>query len=267
MYWVNGFPQQAIDLSDRSFQYGDGCFTTMLTVQGAIEHFGYHKQRVDECLDALGIERPNWPQIEVWLKEASIKVGIAGLKLHISRGEGGRGYSSTQVSSSNVTISSFTYPAHYHQIRANGLKLGSCKQRLGLSPMLAGHKHNNRLEQVLLKAEMDQAGELDGLAFDINGHIIETTMANLFWVKDGELFTPDLSLSGVAGVMRRLVLDVTKLEHIPVHIGNFTVEAIEQADEVFISNSILGIAPIVSIPTKQYAVGPLTKSLQGKLNS
>jgi len=267
MYWVNGVLQQTIGLSDRSFQYGDGCFTTMLTVEGMIEHFPLHKERVDACLSALSISPVDWELVTSWLEQAVLKQGKAGVKLHVSRGEGGRGYSGQSVVSPNITISTFTYPEHYHQITRDGISLGVCQQRLGLSPLLAGHKHNNRLEQILLKAELDSQGLLDGVALDIEGNVVETTMANLFWVVDGELFTPDLSLSGVSGVMRKVVLGYALENKLTVNIGRYPLAHLENADEVFICNSILGVAPVIKLRQQTFEIGSLTKSLQGTLNS
>lgn len=267
MYWVNGELQHTTSLSDRSFQYGDGCFTTMLTVDGVIEHFPLHKERVDACLSALSIAPIDWSLVTSWLEEAVVQQGKAGVKLHVSRGEGGRGYSPTSVSSPNVTISVFTYPEHYHQITRDGIELGLCQKRLGLSPLLAGHKHNNRLEQIILKSELDSQGLLDGVALDIEGSIVETTMANLFWVIDGELFTPDLSLSGVSGVMRKAVLGYASENKLTVNVGRYPLEHLENADEAFICNSILGIAPVIKLRQQKFEIGTITKSLQGTLNS
>lgn len=60
MFWVDGESQQTIDILDRSFQYGDGCFTTMLVSNGEIQHFHDHQHRVDECLKALRISALDW---------------------------------------------------------------------------------------------------------------------------------------------------------------------------------------------------------------
>ena len=166
MYWVNGQATDMISLRDRSFQYGDGCFTTMLVKDYQVQHWDKHKERMQSCLELLGITPPNWQQVESWLRKAIIADDKSGLKLHISRGEGGRGYSPNQVMSPSITINAFDYPVHYERWLIEGIRLGICTLRLGLNPLLAGHKHNNRLEQVLLKAEMDQEGFLDGIVLD-----------------------------------------------------------------------------------------------------
>lgn len=267
MYWVNGEPQQSISLSDRSFQYGDGCFTTMLTVKGEIAHWQYHKERMQACLDVLRIAQPDWQQVELWLKAAMLDSLKAGLKLHISRGEGGRGYSPTQVGTPNVTISDFAFPSHYESWREEGIALGIAEPRLGHAPLLAGHKHNNRLEQILVKADLEQQSVVDGIALDLDGNIIETSMANLFWLNDGVLYTPGLDKAGVAGVMRRLVLEWAEKESIAVEIGHYQLNSLNGAQELFITNSILGVAPINQVGDRTYPIGKITRRFQEILNS
>ncbi|EEX92787.1 4-amino-4-deoxychorismate lyase [Vibrio orientalis CIP 102891 = ATCC 33934] len=267
MFWLNGKPADSVSLSDRSFQYGDGCFTTMLTRGGCIQHWSRHIERMNACLDLLTIPRPDWHQVENWLQQAVKSDVKAGVKLHISRGEGGRGYSPTQVASPNVTISDFIYPPHYEQWVSRGLELGICRTRLGHNPLLAGHKHNNRLEQVLAKAELDKGGFADGIVLDICDNVVETTMANLFWVKDSSLFTPDLRNAGVNGVMRRVVLEQLGDLSLKASIGDFKLEDVLSADEVFVSNSVLGVAPITRIGSTSFDIGKITKRIQEMIDS
>jgi len=272
MFWVDGKSQQTVGISDRSFQYGDGCFTTMLVLNGKIVNFNDHQHRVDDCLKALKIHPLNWLEITAWLSNAIQSKSTQnetkfGLKLHVSRGAGGRGYSPLNVSKPMVTISTFDYPSHYHNWHHDGVQLGLCQQALGLNPLLAGHKHNNRLEQILMKDEMDQAQEVDGVVLDISGNVIETTMANLFWLSKGTLYTPQLTQSGVAGVMRKQVLMTLNSTEQFVNIGDYRLEQLFKADEVFMTNSILGIAPVSRIQNTYFNIGPVTRSLQGQLNS
>ncbi|USD33394.1 MULTISPECIES: aminodeoxychorismate lyase [Vibrio] len=266
MYWVNGQAAEMIALADRSFQYGDGCFTTMLVVDGDIEHWGKHKERMQSCLEVLDIQPPDWQDVETWLRSARINAPKSGLKLHISRGVGGRGYSPTQVTLPNVTISAFHYPVHYEKWLTDGICLGVCQKRLGLNPLLAGHKHNNRLEQILLKAEMDNAGWADGIALDVNDRVIETTMANVFWVKQGIIHTPDLTNAGVSGVMRRVVIETLLRDGVQAQSGDYTLDQLCSADEVFVCNSILGVAPVKSVGTQAYSIGTITKKIQEMVN-
>lgn len=271
MFWVNGLPQTHISLGDRSFQYGDGCFTTIKTKKGELEHWQAHVERMEACLKTLHIPFPDWSQVFDWAMKAVLNDELAGIKIHISRGTGGRGYSPSGIEGPVVTISNFAFPSHYSSWQENGVPLGVCRTRLGIQPLLAGHKHNNRIEQVLAKAEIEGTEFTDAVTLNVQNHVIETTMANLFWVKDKKVYTPDLSLSGVAGVMRRKVLEFLQTNGYPVQVATFELSDLLNADEVLMCNSLLGVAPVSGISTPDnkidFPIGKLTRRLQGNLNS
>ncbi|MCG3722896.1 aminodeoxychorismate lyase [Vibrio cincinnatiensis] len=262
MYWHNGQVVDSVSIADRSFQYGDGCFTTILTKYGHIQHWHYHRERMEACLEHLGIIPPDWKPIYDALKDIIAQDDKAGVKLHVSRGCGGRGYSPTQHLQANVTLHPFEYPEHYRQWRISGLSLGVCTQKLGINPLLAGHKHNNRLEQILLKGEMDRVGYPDGVCLDLHDCVVETTMANLFWVKGNTLYTPNLQNAGVEGVARRIILQSASTLGLTVNVGNFPLELLYQADEVFISNALLEVAPIINIASQSYTIGTYARFFQ-----
>ncbi|MCG3729830.1 aminodeoxychorismate lyase [Vibrio cincinnatiensis] len=262
MYWHNGKVVDSVSVADRSFQYGDGCFTTMLTKCGRIQHWDYHRERMEACLERLGIMMPDWQRVNDTLANVITLDEKAGIKLHVSRVGNGRGYSPDQQRPANITIHPFDYPEYYSQWRKVGLTLGVCSQRMGRNPLLAGHKHNNRLEQVLLKGEMDRAGYPDGVCLDLDGFIVETTMANLFWIKGDELYTPNLCHAGVSGVARRIILQSAASLGLTVQLGHFPVEDLYQADEVFISNALLEVAPVTSITSHHYTIGTYVRAFQ-----
>jgi 4-amino-4-deoxychorismate lyase len=262
MFLVNGEWSSVISIADRSFQYGDGCFTTMLSQKGRIVHWFEHMDRMNTCLDVLHIPRPNWEQVKNWLDRANSSEDKAGLKLLITRGEGGRGYSPSRVGKPNIIISRFEFPSHYQNWAQDGIELGVCQTPLSHNPLLAGHKHNNRLEQVLLKLEIERQSKVDGVVFDIDGHVIETTMANIFWLTDNALYTPLLDRAGVSGVFRRKVLEWASKENIIVHTDRYKFDTLLCADEIFICNSILGVAPVHTIASNSYKIGDVVRHIQ-----
>ncbi|GAM61433.1 aminodeoxychorismate lyase [Vibrio ishigakensis] len=102
---------------------------------------------------------------------------------------------------------------------------------------------------------------------DINNHIVETTMANLFWVKGNTLYTPSIEKAGVAGIARRLVMIDAQNMGLKVIIGEFELDHLLSADQVFITNAILGIAPVTKITHKSFPIGIITRDLQERINS
>ncbi|GAM73331.1 aminodeoxychorismate lyase [Vibrio ishigakensis] len=156
MIWINGVISDQIDATDRSFNYGDGGFTTIRTIDGKPEHWSLHVERMQDCLTLLQIPQPNWKVVREWVETAAKSEGLGGVKLLVSRGSGGRGYSPQGIDKPTIVISNFDYPSHYSFWQLEGIELGIAEHKLGINPLLAGRKHNNRLEQVLMKADMEQ---------------------------------------------------------------------------------------------------------------
>ena len=186
----------------------------------------------------------------------------AVLKLILTRGPGQRGYAipdKTLVSRILILSDVPDYPSDYP---TNGIKVFTCQTPLSINPALAGIKHLNRLEQVLARNEWQGNAYQEGLCLDTNQHLIEGTMSNLFWVKDGVLYTPDLSGSGVAGVMREVVMQLAMENNISIKMGLWPVAELLGAEEIFMTNSLIGIWPVSYILDKTFDVGPVTQQLQ-----
>ena len=91
-------------------------------------------------------------------------------------------------------------------------------------------------------------------------------MSNVFAIKENMIFTPELSLCGVTGVMRKTVIQIAKKLGLPVYEKTFTKSELEQADELFLTNSLFGIWPVsVMAKTRFTKVGDITKQLQDEL--
>ncbi|SMY35816.1 Aminodeoxychorismate lyase [Photobacterium malacitanum] len=268
MALVNGYEQQALAITDRATQYGDGCFTTMLVEQQCVQLWSLHLARLALSLQRLAIAAPNWQQIHSQVAALALKYpDKGGIKILISRGSGGRGYNPFGCDDTQVVITDFEWPLHYQQWQQQGITLGVCQQRMGNSPMLAGMKHLNRLEQVLLKQEVETAGWVDAIALDGDDRVIETTVANLFWRHGNTVYTPALQRAGVAGVMRQQILNMLDELNYDYQVGDFGINAVLAADEVFITNSLMALVPVNQIQTTQYCQRTMFKTLWKRLHS
>jgi 4-amino-4-deoxychorismate lyase len=97
---------------------------------------------------------------------------------------------------------------------------------------------------------------------DMNEHVIEGTMTNLFYVKNETLYTSSLMLAGVAGIIRGIIMAMASEHGISSIEHTFTKDELLSADEVFVCNSIVGIWPIKQIATTCFPVGVITRQLQ-----
>ena len=142
-----------------------------------------------------------------------------------------------------------------------------CETRLSRQPVLSGIKHMNRLEQILARNEWTDSSISEGLMLSDQGNVIEGTMSNLFMVKNGTVITPTLNECGVAGVMRETVLTFLDEETIPYETSVVSQSMLAIADEVFLTNSVIGLWPVKKIGGTVYSVGPVSKVMQKKVNN
>ncbi|XQW86639.1 aminodeoxychorismate lyase [Thalassotalea piscium] len=237
---VNGVQTNQVSISDRGFAYGDGFFTTAKISQGIIEFQQAHLERLIKASETLSIAPINFQQLNRDITALASAYSLAVLKIVITAGEGGRGYARSPLLAPTIVLSVFEFPAHYSRLQKEGINLGIAQTQLGLNPLLAGIKHLNRLEQVVVRAELGRSGFDDLVVCDLNNHIIETSSANLFWKIGNNWFTSTLAQAGVNGVIRqqllRLFPDIVAIDA-PVSVLN-------EASAMCVCNSIMGIVPV-----------------------
>lgn len=263
MVLVNGICKEQIEISDRGFQYGDGLFETIAVDNGQPVFFDRHLDRLKTGCRRLYIPFPGSELLAMEVKELSKYSSKAVLKLILTRGSGGRGYRQPDVIQTTRVISLYPFPDYPENYKVQGISARFCETRLGLNPALAGIKHLNRLEQILARAEWTDASVQEGIMLDMNGHVIEGTMTNLFYIKNNTLHTSSLNQSGIAGIMRSIILKVSSDHGLAVIEHSFTKDELLLADEMFVCNSIIGIWPIKKIANSYFAVGMITKQIQG----
>ena len=246
---INGQQQTDIAITERGLAYGDGLFTTAKIEQGTVVLLEMHIQRLTLGCKKLGINTPCMKTLMAELMSVAIDFPLAVLKIMITAGSGGRGYSRIGLTSdaTNVIIIVSDFPEGYNELAMKGIILGDSNQQIGITPMLAGIKHLNRLEQVLLKTELDTRDEDDLLVTNCQGHVVEATSSNVFYWLEGSLCTPEISVSGVNGIIRQVLL----AKYAEISIRKTHLEDLKQVEAMFICNSLMGIIPVKSYNNRQ----------------
>jgi 4-amino-4-deoxychorismate lyase len=262
MILINGEEIDTVSANDRGFQYGDGLFETLEVINGQPVFLEQHLLRLSAGCSRLNIPSPDTKQLTDECGFVCQQAKQAVLKIIITRGSGGRGYRQPETLQPTRVISLHPCPEHVSNFAEQGIKARFCDTRLGLNPALAGIKHLNRLEQVMARAEWDDPLAQEGIMLDINNHVIEGTMSNLFYVKDGMIYTASLALSGVAGVMRGIIKSLATKHNLALIERDYSKEALLAADEAFVCNSIIGIWPIKQIENCRFTIGNVTRQLQ-----
>ena len=263
---VNGHSLSQVSILDRGFQFGDGLFETIRISSGLPQYWQQHINRLFSGCDRLGIPGPdkNLLQSEAMALCENIEEGV--LKIIVTRGSGGRGYTLPAEINATRVLACFPLPDYPAEYWNDGVALKICETRLGMNPSLAGIKHLNRLEQILARAELNDANYQEGLMLDTENNVIEGTMTNLFCVRDGELLTPDLSRCGVKGIIRDQVIKAAKEMGIDMHETTITLQALYNSDEIFICNSVIHIWPVRQLDAHEFMIGPITQRVTQQLN-
>ncbi|MCU7818128.1 MAG: aminodeoxychorismate lyase [gamma proteobacterium symbiont of Lucinoma myriamae] len=267
---ING----VIDVNDRGLAYGDGIFETIAYVNGALHNWDLHWQRLCTGAERLSLSIPDET---FFLNSINLKLlqnndlgsenldsGNLGsdkldsqhrvIKIIITRGKGGRGYQFPQQAQTSMIISIHQWPERLIDDYKKGIRVKVCQTCLAQQPALAGIKHLNRLEQVLARNEFDGKDYHDGIMLacsdessQFRARVIEATSSNLFFVKNGQLFTPKIDTCGVQGTIRQEIFQLAKKMSISIEQDHYTLSELSDASDVFFSNSIFGIVPMASI--------------------
>jgi len=265
MILVNGVRRAHVEISDRGFQYGDGLFETIAVTSGQPVFLERHLDRLNAGCHRLYIPFPGAELLTFEAQKLCQNSRKAVLKLILTRGSGGRGYRQPEVIQATRVLSLYPFPDYPDIYKEQGIIARFCDTRLGLNPVLAGIKHLNRLEQILARAEWSDPDIQEGIMLDMDGHVIEGTMTNLFYIKDDVLYTPSLTLAGVAGIIRDIIIKISTGQGMSVIEHTCTKDEFLTADELFVCNSIIGIWPIKQIATTCFSAGKRTRQIQAWL--
>lgn len=228
---------------DRASQYGDGLFTTTVVKSGEITLWEFHRQRLLSDSQRLMINIDcDQLQDDAFKQAQALANGV--LKIHLSAGFGGRGYQRDETALARVTFSRHHIPSHYESWRTSGIEVDVSPVKLGLQPLLAGIKHLNRLEQVLVKQHMNFD---DALVTSIDGFVIEASASNVFWYKNGTWYTPAIEQCGVEGVFRNYLIATLRAEGTSVEVSNYRLDDLLCADGLFVCNALMKIVPVTVV--------------------
>lgn len=268
MILINGKFTPNIPTTDRGLQYGDGVWETILIKQGKLILQPEHLDRLQFGLNRLSINLNIghlYDEIELIRQQATNHI----LKIIITRGSGGRGYNPAGCDESTRILSLHPVPEFPESYTTLGINLILCKTRLAHNPQLAGFKHLNRLEQVMARGEFIEPYQ-EGLLMDYADDIIEGTMSNIFIIKDNHLTTPALDYCGIRGVMQAEVIRQLNDDGYAVDVrSNITVQDIQNADGLFMTNSVIGVWPVstftVESSVTHYTSHEITEKLQQEI--
>ena len=264
LWLVNG-RETGVDPSDRGLAYGDGLFETMASVDGRIRWLDYHLERLELGCRRLAIEAPDPEVVRAEVAAHCPRSGRSIVKLIVTRGPGERGYRPPDAPKPSRILGFLAWPEIPSSHYSRGVRVRVCALRLGVSPALADLKHLCRLEQVLAHVELRGHDVEQGLLLDTTEHVVGGSSSNVFAVRGDELLTPAVTRNGIAGVMRRVVLETAPLVGLVPHEAELTLRDLNDSDELFVTNALIGIWPVARLDERAFDRGPATLRLMQHL--
>lgn len=245
--WINGREATVIEVRDRGLNYGDGLFETMRVRGRRIRLLDFHLERLAAGCVRLKIAMPDLARLQRELTRIGARRTEAVVKLLVTRGQGGRGYRPDGTERTLRIIRLLPLPQSIARAGERAACVRMCATRVGCSDALAGLKTLNRLDSVLARSEWRDARIWEGLMRDADDNIVCGTMSNLFVRRGAALVTPRLDRCGIAGVMRRWVLEQVGALDLRAQETRIRWRDLVRADEVFMTNALVGVVPVATM--------------------
>lgn len=247
-----------ISPNNRSFRYGDGCFETIKMIKGKMILEEYHFERLFASIESLQFEKPVF-FTQQYLREQVTEIAkknyhdkLARIRLMVFRGNGG--LYDPENHFPNFIIQTWELNPANNALNENGLVIDVYKDARKVCDQFSHIKSNNYLPYAMAALWAKKNKLNDALLLNPYNNIADATIANVFIVKDGIIKTPAISEGCVAGVMRRHLLQCMRNENMPVEETSITVDDLQQAQEIFLTNSGYGIRWVKSCGKGNYVL-------------
>ena len=244
-----------VGADNRGIRYGDGLFETIKIINGKLILEDEHFARLWKGMATLQFDVPKHFTPEKLKKEVLDLIQKNGypsarIRLNIFRGDGG--LYDAKNHAPNYIIQSWLLPEGNGAWNSNGLVAGIYEEVKKSCDMLSNVKHNNYLPYVLAALKAKKEKWNDAIIFNTYGRICDSTIANIFIIKDEIISTPALKEGCVAGVMRKKIIQELSESHWQIFEKEITCEDLLNADEVFFTNSMYNIRWVQRINDKEY---------------
>ena len=243
--------ETVLSKDDRSYRYGDGLFETMKVVKGRILLEEDHFERLFAGLETLKFKNQAFftkQKVSEEVKELCKKnnyEGSARVRLSVSRGSGGLYDCDDKFS---YLIESWPLEQNNNTLNENGLVIDIFPDARKSIDKFSNLKSANYLPYLMAALWVKENRLNEALILNQHNRICDSTIANIFWVKGENLFTPPLSEGCVAGIMRKRILNLNQR----ITERNMAGDDLLNADEVFLTNATSVIRWVKQFRDKTY---------------
>jgi branched-chain amino acid aminotransferase group I len=269
--YLNGqiIPRSKVKLSpfDHGFLYGYGLFETMRAYQGHIFLLDRHLTRFRHSAKSIGLAN----KLTAFDLEAACtktleanKLKEARLRLTVSAGEGDMTPDPGTCSNPTVLVTARDLVPLPQKKYESGFKAALSSLRRNSQSPLSRLKSNCYMENILARMAARAAGCDEAILLNEHGYLAEGSTTNIFLVCNRELITPSLESGVLPGITREAVLEMAQASNIKTLERQVELEELIEAEEAFVTNSILEVMPLTMFEGKPIGTGKpgqLTKEL------
>jgi len=239
-----------VPVGSRGLKYGDGIFETTLFSSGKPVFWQEHMNRLQEGIETLKISDSTDFSANHLLKDIlelaeKNKATNAIVRIQIFRGAG-------RLSQNSSAVYMIEMHAYSDVIEKESLSLTIYRDAIKTYDKFSHLKHCNYLPYVMGALYAREKGFDEALIKNAQDKICDSTRANIFIIKENEIYTPSLNEGCIAGIFRTLL--IKQLPALGFNINELPIEEsfLMNADEIFMTNSVRGIMPVGSIDGKSF---------------
>lgn len=268
-------PEKAqISIFDHGFLYGDSVYETLRTYGRKPFLLDKHIDRLYQSAKGTSLnihwDKKRWgAEVDKSITDCKVE-GELYIRTIVTRGVGKIGLDPSFCPKPTAVIIVKALPEEKPEQIENGMKLQIVDiQRNSLKALPPYLKTGNFLNNILAFIEAKNEGADEAIMCNAQGNIAEATMANIFMIKGGKVFTPPNETGILPGITKALILDICKTEGLPFEARSITPQELMNADELFISSTIKEVAPATMCNGKKIGdgkAGPITKDLRIRFN-
>jgi len=257
---------------NRGLKYGDSLFETLRVVNGKVFFWEEHYLRLMSSMRILRMEIPmNFTmefleeQIITSVNANELQNEVVRIRLTVFRKNGGLYKPTTNDVSFIIETKELTSPFYIIEDKVYEVEL--FKDFFVNPDMLSTLKTNNRVLNVVGSIFAKENDFQNCLLLNSNKQVVEALNGNLFLVRDKEIKTPPTSDGCLKGIIRNKLIEIIKnIEGFTLVETSISPFELQKADELFITNSIIGIQPVTKYRKKNFD-NVVARNLLGKLNA
>lgn len=251
---------------DHGYLYGLGIFETLRTYGGMPFLLEEHLIRMNDGLKELGICREiTYSEINPIIQELCRINGLPNsyIRINVSAGIDDIGLQTAPYEDPTIIIFQKPLPPLVPLQEKEAVILKLLRNTPETGRRLKSHHFFNN---VAAKREIGPAAEKEGIFLTKEGYLAEGITSNLFWVKEGVLYTPALETGILNGITRQFILNLAGHAGIPIKEGLFKDTALKEADEMFFTNSIQEMIPVIKFMSRELPGnrGPVVRQIYEK---